>query len=198
MTKLLEETKEKSRKRLQSVVDASRKSQTKFGESLKRPGYPGLNQQTLQRYLSGGSDLSEKAAREIVRVYGGRVSYLMGLDDIPSEMDETAMRMNAWRDSSDKRQTAFALLASLNGWSIEETPPLAAPYGSVNPSVEVETAYDSTADGIYHFLNFATITRNGESRTMTRIEFDRLMDKFAALFDLEIEHSHFEADEQHD
>lgn len=198
MTKLLPETKEKSRARLQKVVDDSRLSQARFGESLKRPGYNGENQQTIQRILSGGLDLSEKTAREIVRVYGGRVSYLLGLSDIPTEMDETSLRLSAWRDSSDKRQTAFALLASLNGWSIEETPPLAAPYGSVNPSVEVETAYDSTADGIYHFLNFATITRNGESRTMTRIEFDRLMDKLTALFDLEIEHSHFEADEQQD
>lgn len=181
--------------RLQYVVDASELSQAKFGESLKRPGYPGENQQTIQRYLSGGLDISEKVAREIVRVYGGRVSYLMGLDDIPTEMDETALRMSAWRDKSDKSQTAFALLASLMGWEIEETPPLAAPFAcDERYPHDDEGFFDTTPYAMYQFHNFATITRYGKSRTLNRVEFDRFMDKMARYFDFELENTRFEAD----
>lgn len=184
---------EKSRERITEVLEwakRSGKSQIREGKGISQAEFAdrisnhltiGVKQQYISAYAKG-REIPQEVAEAIEKEFGFRAAWLLGFDDAPKTVfEESTIRISEIRDKTEKQQMLFSLLADLNGWAVEDCfLPVAAPMGGEQ---------DVTESHSLMLANYATVTRDGSTVTLDRVQFDKLVTRMLGIFDVEIQNA---------
>lgn len=184
---------EKSRERISEVLEWAKNSgesqikegkgisQTEFADRISKHTVVEVKQQYVSAYAKG-REIPREVADAIEEEFGFRAAWLLGFEDAPKTVfEESTIRVSEIRDKAAKRQMMFSLLADLNGWAIEDSfLPVAAPMGGEQDMTE--------SHGVI-FDNYATVTRDGSTVTLDRVQFDKLITRMLGIFDVEVQNA---------
>lgn len=155
-------------------------SQAEFADRISNHLTIGVKQQYISAYAKG-REIPQEVAEAIEKEFGFRAAWLLGFDDAPKTVfEESTIRISEIQDKAEKQHMLFSLLADLNGWAVEESLPVAAPMGGEQ---------DMTESHGLMLANYTTLTRDGSTVNLDRVQFNKLISRVLGIFDVEIQNA---------
>lgn len=169
---------------LAKVIDESGLSYEKFAKRVSTQDYP-TTAQSVYRYAKGENEIPTQFALAVAKSYGVSAAWVLGISPYKYPLDEAEIAVSdiTVMDEKAKRDFLFTLLADMNGWEHSAKGDIAAPYTGAGD------AFDDTESAILAFRYHAVVTRDGKTRILDKLAYDRLIDRMLGIFDVEIQHS---------
>lgn len=169
---------------LAKVIEESKLSYEKFAKRVSTQDYP-TTAQSVYRYAKGENEIPTQFALAVSKSFGVSAAWILGISPYKYPFDEAAIAVTdiTVMDERAKRDFLFILLANINGWEYSAKPDIAAPYTGTGD------AFDDTESAMLEFMYHAVVSRNGNTRTLTKLDYDNLITRMLGIFDVEIQNS---------
>lgn len=169
---------------LARVIDESGLSYEKFAKRVSTEDYP-TTAQSVYRYAKGENEIPTQFALAVAKSFGVSTAWILGISPYKYPLDEAEIAVSdiAVMDEKTKRDFLFSLLASINGWEQSAKYAVAAPFTGTGE------AFDATESTLLAFEYHTVVSRNGKTRILNKLAYDKLITRMLGIFDVEIQNA---------